>query len=66
MFRGDDPIFDHISHEAKRERWISRRPVCCECRDPIQSKELYDFNGKLICPECLVENHLKETEDYTA
>ena len=66
MLISDDPISDHIRHEAKRERWLRRRPVCCECREHIQSDELYDINGKLICPECLRENHLKETEDYTA
>ena len=59
-----DPISDHIGYEAKRERWLSRRPVCSECGNPIQSNELFDFDGKLICPECLVENHLQEIEEY--
>ena len=64
MFRTDDPIADFHRHSDKQERWLSRRPVCCECSDPIQGDEIYDFDGKLICPACLVENHFHATEEY--
>lgn len=64
MGRTDDPISDHIGYEARRERWLSRRPVCSDCGYPIQGEECYEFDGKLLCSECLRENHLKYTEDY--
>lgn len=60
----DDPVRDAERHAAEQEKWLKRLPVCCECDHPIQSDECFEFDGGLICPDCLKDNHKKWTEDY--
>lgn len=60
----DDPIRDLEERERRRQKWLDSLPVCCECNQPIQDDECYEFDGELICPECLVENHRKHTDNY--
>ena len=55
----------HREHEARLQRELDRLPVCCECDQPIQSEKCFEFNGDLICPECLKDYHEKNTEDFT-
>ena len=60
-----DPIADFNRYDAERQRAEDRLPVCCECGEPIQTDEYYEFDaGKYICPECLDANHKHYTEDY--
>lgn len=59
-----DPIADFNSYDARQARASARLPVCCECDQPIQDDECFEFDGELICPDCLKENHQKHTEDY--
>ena len=60
----DDPVRDAERYEAEQEESLKRLPVCCECGEPIQTDECYEFNDELICPDCLRDNHKKWTEDY--
>ena len=60
----DDPVRDAERHEAEQEEALQRLPVCCECGEPIQTDECYEFYGELICPKCLEDNHRKWVEDY--
>lgn len=62
--RTDDPLRDADRYIAECDRWVSKRPVCSECDNPITTDELFEFNDELICPECLRDNHMKWTEDY--
>ena len=43
-------------------------PTCDCCGEPIQDEDLYDFDGVLICEECVLdyvrENFRKKTENY--
>jgi hypothetical protein len=64
MCRTDDPIADFHRHEQDVRDWMRRRPVCCECDQPIQGERLCEFEGENICLDCLKENHLKFTEDF--
>lgn len=64
MFYSGDPERDHEQHEAYLQRELEKRPVCSECDQYIQDDECYEFNGELICPECLREYHRKWTDDY--
>lgn len=59
-----DYIDLHREHEARQQRELDKRPKCSECKYPIQDEECYEINGKLVCPQCLVDNHEKRTEDY--
>lgn len=54
----------HAMHEARAEREIARLPKCAECELPILDEECFEFNGELICPDCLRDNHRKMVDDY--
>jgi formylmethanofuran dehydrogenase subunit E len=43
---------------------LEKYPVCAECGERIQDDECYEFDGQLICSECLKDNHRRWTEDY--
>lgn len=51
-------------YEAEREREIEKLPICCECDNPIQTEDCYEFDGDLICPGCLNDYHRKSVDDY--
>ena len=55
-------LFDRRDRELLR--WLKSRPICVDCGEPIQSEYLFDINGEPICPECLMSNYRRETEDY--
>lgn len=59
-----DPIADFRRYDAEQQLWLDKLPRCCECGEPIQDEEYYEFEDGLICPECLKDNHRKWTEDY--
>lgn len=62
------PIPDNYSqwarHDAQQEAELQTLPVCCECGEHIQTDELFEINDELICPQCMIDNHRKWTEDY--
>lgn len=60
----DDPGADYDRYDAQRQRELDRLPKCSECGNPIQEEECWEFNNKLICEECLTDNHRKWVEDY--
>jgi formylmethanofuran dehydrogenase subunit E len=64
MFYTDDPVADFLSYDAECEREMDNLPRCSECDEPIQDDFCYEFNGELICPDCLEANHRKLVEDY--
>ncbi len=53
----------HAEYEARQERKSAWLPKCSECELPIVAEECFEFNGKLICPDCL-SVHRRWTEDY--
>lgn len=57
--RTDDPLYDLARHEARAERWLRSRPICCECGEPIQDEECYEFDGRLVCCSCVENNHMR-------
>lgn len=50
-------------HFAEEAREFAKLPECCECGEKIQDEECCEFDGFLICPKCLDDNHRKVTED---
>lgn len=54
------------ANEARKQRWLDSLPKCDHCNNPIQDEELVDFDGFLICHECLKNHYTKRTDDYTA
>ena len=60
----DDNYSLWLRREAEHKRWLSRRPHCDECEKPIQDEMCFEFEGMLICEECLELNHKKFTDDF--
>lgn len=60
----DDPVADFHHHDAKQNRQLAERPVCCECGQPIQSDFAYEYNGEPMCAECLNTYHLKSIDYF--
>lgn len=52
------------AHEREQAKELERLPVCYECDEPIQDEVCYEFDGELLCLECLKDNHRRRTEDY--
>lgn len=50
--------------EIEYERKLVRRPVCSLCGQRIQDEELIDYEGKLFCEQCFLDEYRKWTEDY--
>lgn len=51
-------------HEAEQERALAKLPECSECGEKITDDECYEFNDKLICPDCLNNYHKRQTDDF--
>lgn len=63
-----DPHADFDAYENERHRAFIQLPVCECCGERIQTEQLYDFDGELICEDCLIdyvnENYKKNTNEY--
>ena len=50
-------------HEAEQQAKLDKLPKCCECGEPIQTEECFEFNDELYCPDC-VEEHKRWVDDF--
>lgn len=64
MFFTDDPIRDHLRYEAEITRELTRRPICFNCGEHIQSETFYEINNRIVCPDCLESDYARSVEDY--
>lgn len=64
MFYTDDPVKDYENYDRAQAELLERLPVCSECGEHIQDEHCYEFGGELICPDCVENNHRKNTEDF--
>ena len=72
MIWTDDPVSDAVGYfqelDDERERAIACLPVCSCCGEPIEDDDLYDFDGELVCEECLpvylADNHKHKVTEY--
>ena len=46
--------------ERDEEAWLSTRPICDYCSEPIRDDEYYEINHLDICPDCIDEYLEKE------
>lgn len=64
----DDPVADAERYFAERDEALTVLPICSCCGERIQEDELYDFDGDLVCEECLpvylADNYKKPTTAY--
>ena len=63
-----DPLRDFDAWDSEREEKMDKLLTCECCGEPLQDDYLYDFDGDLVCEECMLdyvrENFRKKTEDY--
>lgn len=64
FIRTDDPLADFDQWDREQQRELEKLPVCSECDKAIQDDTYYEFDGEIICHECLENNHEKRTEDF--
>lgn len=63
--RTDDPETDFLRYEQMLEEKEPRKiPRCVVCRKIITEDFYYDIDGDILCSDCLIEHHMKWTEDY--
>lgn len=62
-----DPVRDFEQHDAKKEEWLSKRPVCDMCGHHIQDDYYFDVDGDILCDRCMDgyirDNFLKFIEE---
>lgn len=49
----DDPLMDFERWDAERTEWLSERPLCSYCDEPIQEDSAFRINDMLFCEECM-------------
>lgn len=64
MFLSDDPVKDFDRYDAEQEKKLERCPYCVECDRSVQDEHYYLFDDKIICPQCLLENHKQRTDEF--
>lgn len=52
------------AHQSRIEKEQARLPKCCECDQPIEDDDCYEFDNDLICPQCLDDNHRRSTYEF--
>lgn len=62
--RTDDPVADAASWDRYQQSLLEKLPKCVYCRQPIVEDKCYLIDDELVCPECLVREHEKKTDDY--
>lgn len=66
--RTDDPASDAGDYFAERERSVAYLPICAHCDEPMDCDDLFDFNGVLVCENCVIdyihENHKHRVDEY--
>ena len=68
MFLSGDPHADFDAWDVEREKRLVVCPRCSQCDEHIQDEELYNFDGELVCRDCvgdyIDEKYKKRTNGY--
>lgn len=52
----DDPGHDAYMRDMEHESWLSGRPICYLCREPIQTEKYVRIQNTNFCMQCIYEN----------
>lgn len=58
----DNPVRDAYARDLDHEHWLSRRPVCSLCGEPIQDEKAVRIKADYICMGC-IEDHTQYLEE---
>lgn len=61
-YYSDDPVRDYDRYDAEQEKKLEDLPQCSECDKYICDDYCYEFDGEIICEDCLHDNHRKDTD----
>lgn len=50
------PIADFYKHDAEQSDWLTSRPKCCDCEEPVQDDFYFEVGGEVYCEDCLNAN----------
>lgn len=64
MYRTDNPLADFDRWDMEQARKEARLPKCSECGERIHTEKCFCFDGVLICPKCMENNHEVWVDDY--
>lgn len=52
----DDPGHDAYMRDMEHEEFLTSRPICHVCQQPIQTEKAVRINQAYICMECILEH----------
>ena len=52
------------AHDRVLERRLNYLPVCDKCKERIDDDYYFYINGEILCEDCMIERHRRNTEDY--
>ena len=64
MYKTSDPIRDYALYcedLAKEEAYM---PVCDMCGEVIHEDYYFDFDGDIVCEDCVEKMYRRSTDDY--
>ena len=56
MLRTDDPVKDAETYEWEKNHMNRDIPECEECGYRVDEDYYYEFDGKVICPDCMKQH----------
>lgn len=62
-YRTDNPLLDYDRYISKKEKALSKLPVCVECASHIQDDYCYVINDECIYEECINLYYRKSIDD---
>lgn len=62
--RTNDPLRDVTVYDEEEQAWLSERPVCEECGEPISEDHAYYVDGEWYCIDCFNSQFLFNVDDW--
>lgn len=50
-----DPEYDAAVYAANSEEWLSHRPICSECGEPITDETCFHIQKRYYCHQCMAD-----------
>ena len=64
-FRMGDPDTDFARRDREEAEWLSHRPLCGYCNQPIGDERCMDIDAELYHIHCAVRLFGVDTEEFT-
>ena len=64
MIYTDDPARDFDRWDAEQEQLREKLPVCDDCGKRINDDFYWEFDGEVLCENCVNRRYRKYTDSY--